>query len=293
MDNLINGRAIAEQIHAETAQRVEVLKRRGVQPGLVFVRVGEDPASKVYVGMKAKTSARLGIVSDTRVLPEQTSETDLLVLLRELNNDPRVHGILVQAPLPAHIRSSVIFSSVRPDKDVDGFHPVNVGKLMLGDTTGFRPCTPAGIQELLIRAGVPTEGADVVILGRGDIVGKPMAAILCQKARTANCTVTICHSRTRDIAAHCRRADILVAAMGVPEFLKADMVRPGATVIDVGVNRVADPAAKDGSRLVGDVAFAEVQPLAGKITPNPGGVGPMTIAMLMHNTVRAAEMATA
>lgn len=293
MDNLINGRAIAEQIHAETAQRVEVLKRRGVQPGLVFVRVGEDPASKVYVGMKAKISARLGISSDTRVLPDQTSETDLLVLLRELNNDPRVHGILVQAPLPAHIRSSVIFSSVRPDKDVDGFHPVNVGKLMLGDTTGFRPCTPAGIQELLIRAGVPTEGAEVVILGRGDIVGKPMAAILCQKARHANCTVTICHSRTRDIAAHCRRADILVAAMGVPEFLKAAMVRPGATVIDVGVNRVADPAAKDGSRLVGDVAFAEVQPLAGKITPNPGGVGPMTIAMLMHNTVRAAEMATA
>ncbi len=168
---------------------------------------------------------------------------------------------------------------------------MNVGKLMLGDTSGFRPCTPAGIQELLIRSGVPTEGAEVIILGRGDIVGKPMAAILCQKARHANCTVTICHSRTRDPAAHCRRADILLAAIGVPEFVKAPMVKPGATVIDVGVNRVPDPSAKDGSRLVGDVAFAEVQPVAGRITPNPGGVGPMTIAMLMSNTVRAAERA--
>ena len=293
MDNLISGRPIAEQIHAETAQRVAALKTRGVQPGLVFVRVGEDPASKVYVGMKAKTSARLGITSTTEVLAEQTTENDLLALLDRLNRDPQVHGILVQAPLPSHIRPAVIYGSVRPDKDVDGFHPINVGKLMMGDPTGFRPCTPAGIQELLIRSGVATEGAEVVILGRGDIVGKPMAAILCQKARHANCTVTICHSRTRDIKAHCRRADIVVAAMGVAEFLKADMVKPGAVVIDVGVNRVADPTAKDGSRLVGDVAFAEVQPVAGKITPNPGGVGPMTIALLMQNTVRAAEMAYA
>jgi len=290
--NLIDGRAIAEQIHAETAQRVAGLKARGIQPGLVFVRVGEDPASKVYVGMKGKTSARLGIWSDTKVLDEKTSEADLLKLIHELNADARVHGILVQAPLPKHIRQEVIYSSVAPDKDVDGFHPMNVGKLMLGDTTGFRPCTPAGIQELLIRSGVPTEGAEVVILGRGEIVGKPMAAILCQKAKHANATVTICHSRTRNIAEHCRRADILVAAMGVAEFVKGNMVKPGATVIDVGVNRVADPNAKDGSRLVGDVAFAEVQPIAGRITPNPGGVGPMTIAMLMQNTVRAAEEAT-
>jgi methylenetetrahydrofolate dehydrogenase (NADP+) / methenyltetrahydrofolate cyclohydrolase len=292
MDNLINGRAIAEQIHAETAQRVTALQARGIQAGLVFVRVGEDPASRVYVGMKAKTSLRLGITSQTHVLPESTSEAELLSLLGRLNDDPAVHGILVQAPLPAHIRASVVYSTVKPEKDVDGFHPVNVGKLMLGDTTGFRPCTPAGIQELLIRSGIPTAGAEAVILGRGDIVGKPMAAMLCQKAKHANCTVTICHSRTREIAAHCRRADILVAAMGVTEFVKADMVKPGATVIDVGVNRVPDPAAKDGSRLVGDVAFAEVQAVAGRITPNPGGVGPMTIALLMQNTVRAAEMAT-
>jgi methylenetetrahydrofolate dehydrogenase (NADP+)/methenyltetrahydrofolate cyclohydrolase len=289
--NLIDGRAIAEQLHTETAQRVAALKSRGIQPGLVFIRVGEDPASRVYVGMKEKMSARLGINSGTRVLPESTTEAELLALIRQLNDDPSVHGILVQAPVPKHIRHEVVYSTVAPHKDVDGFHPVNVGKLLLGDTTGFRSCTPAGVQELLIRSGTPTEGAEVVILGRGEIVGKPMAAILCQKAKHANSTVTICHSRTRDIAAHCRRADILVAAMGVPEFVRADMVKPGAVVIDVGVNRIADPAARDGSRLVGDVAFAAVQPVAGKITPNPGGVGPMTIAVLMQNTVRAAEMA--
>ena len=287
--NLIDGRAIAEQLHAETVQRVEALKARGIQPGLVFVRVGEDPASRVYVGMKGKTSARLGIASDTKVLDEKTSEADLLQLIRELNADKKIHGILVQAPLPKHIRQEVVYATVAPEKDVDGFHPMNVGKLLLGDTTGFRPCTPAGVQELLIRSNVPTDGAEVVILGRGEIVGKPMAAILCQKAPHANATVTLCHSRTKHLAWHCRRADILVAAMGLPEFMKAEMVKPGAVVIDVGVNRIADPNAKDGSRLVGDVAFAEVQPIAGKITPNPGGVGPMTIAVLMQNTVRAAE----
>jgi len=287
---LIDGRAIAEQIHGETAQRVAALKSRGITPGLVFVRVGEDPASKVYVGMKGKMSARLGIWSDTKVLPEDTSEGDLLKLIHELNADARVHGILVQAPLPKHIRQEVVYSTVSPEKDVDGFHPINVGKLMLGDTTGFRPCTPAGVQELLIRSGVNTEGAEVVILGRGEIVGKPMAAILCQKAKHANATVTICHSRSTNIAEHCRRADILIAAMGVAEFVKANMVKPGAVVIDVGVNRIADSNVKDGSRLVGDVAFAEVQEVAGKITPNPGGVGPMTIAMLMQNTLRAAEL---
>ncbi|HMJ91839.1 MAG TPA: tetrahydrofolate dehydrogenase/cyclohydrolase catalytic domain-containing protein [Candidatus Acidoferrum sp.] len=289
--NLIDGRAIAEQIHAETTQRVQTLKSRGIEPGLVFVRVGEDPASRVYVGMKGKMSARLGIWSDTKVLPDNTTEAELLEVIRALNANTRVHGILVQAPLPKHIRQEVVYSTVSPDKDVDGFHPLNVGKLMLGDTTGFRPCTPAGVQELLIRSNVNTEGAEVVILGRGEIVGKPMAAILCQKEKHANATVTICHSRSKNIAEHCRRADILIAAMGVAEFVKADMVKPGATVIDVGVNRVADPNAKDGSRLVGDVAFAEVQPIAGKITPNPGGVGPMTIALLMRNTIRAAEQA--
>lgn len=288
-DNLIDGRAIAAQIQGELTQRIVVLKARGVQPGLVFVRVGEDPASRVYVGRKEKTAGALGISSTTHVLPETTAEGDLLKLIAELNGDARVHGILVQAPLPKHIRQEVIYASVLPTKDVDGFHPVNVGKLMLGDDTGFKPCTPAGVMELLARSGVPTSGAEVVILGRGNIVGKPMAAMLCQKGRQANATVTICHSATRDIQAHCRRADIIIAAMGVAEFLKADMVKPGAVVMDVGVNRIADPTTRTGSRLVGDVAFAEVQPIASKITPNPGGVGPMTIAMLMQNTLRAAE----
>lgn len=292
MTNLIDGRAIAEQIHAETAQRITALKARGVQAGLAFVRVGEDPASRVYVGMKEKTSERLGIKSTTTVLPEAATQAELLALIAKLNADPAVHGILVQAPLPAHIDQAVIFSAVSPAKDVDGFHPVNVGKLMLGDPTGFVPCTPAGVHELLIRSGVKIAGAEVIVLGRGNIVGKPMTAILCQKARHADATVTLCHSRTRDVAAHCRRADIIVAAMGVAHFVKAGMVRPGAVVMDVGVNRIPDPTAKNGSRLVGDVDFAAVQPIAGQITPNPGGVGPMTIAMLMRNTVQAAEVAT-
>jgi len=283
-DKFIDGRAIAALIHRELAQRVAELRKRGTVPGLAFVRVGEDPASRVYVGRKEKACADLGIVSQTHVLPEKTPETELLSLIAQLNADPRLHGILVQAPLPKPIRESVVYAAVLPHKDVDGFHPINVGKLMLGDATGFRPCTPAGICELLVRSQVSTDGAEVVILGRGNIVGKPMAALLCQKGAGANATVTLCHSATRDIAAHCRRADILIAALGVPEFVKADMVRPGAVVIDVGVNRVE-------GRLVGDVDFAEVLKVAGKITPNPGGVGPMTIAMLLQNTVRAAELA--
>jgi methylenetetrahydrofolate dehydrogenase (NADP+)/methenyltetrahydrofolate cyclohydrolase len=290
--NLIDGRAIAQEVHAETESRVATLKLAGVEPGLVFIRVGEDPASKVYVGMKERTAARLGIRSDTTVLPENTPETGLLELLGKLNADASVHGVLVQAPLPVHIDETNVFSAVSPAKDVDGFHPLNAGKLMLGEGGGFVPCTPGGVHELLIRSGVTIEGAEVVILGRGNIVGKPMAAILCQKAKYANATVTLCHSRTHDVAEHCRRADIIVAAMGVAEFVKADMVKPGATVIDVGVNKIDDPAAEKGYRLVGDVDFAAVQPVAGKITPNPGGVGPMTIAMLMRNTVRAAEQQT-
>lgn len=290
--NLIDGRAIAQEVHAETESRVATLKLAGVEPGLVFIRVGEDPASKVYVGMKERTAARLGIRSDTTVLPENTPETGLLELLGKLNADASVHGVLVQAPMPRHIDEAKVFSTVSPAKDVDGFHPLNAGKLMLGEGGGFVPCTPGGVHELLIRSGVTIEGAEVVILGRGNIVGKPMAAILCQKAKYANATVTLCHSRTHDVAEHCRRADIIVAAMGVAEFVKADMVKPGATVIDVGVNKVDDPAAEKGYRLVGDVDFAAVQPVAGKITPNPGGVGPMTIAMLMRNTVRAAEQQT-
>jgi methylenetetrahydrofolate dehydrogenase (NADP+)/methenyltetrahydrofolate cyclohydrolase len=288
-DNLIDGRAIASQIQTELKERISALKNRGIQPGLAFVRVGEDPASKVYVGRKEKTSAELGIFSETRVLKETTAEAELLQLLDRLNRDDRYHGILVQAPLPSHIREQTVFAFVRPEKDVDGFHPVNTGKLLLGDTSGFVPCTPAGIQELLARAGVETRGAEVVVLGRGNIVGKPMTALLCQKHLHANATVTLCHSATKDIKGHCRRADILIAAMGVAEFVKADMVKPGAVVVDVGVNRVTDATAKGGARLVGDVDFARVQPIAGRITPNPGGVGPMTIAMLMQNTVRAAE----
>ena len=288
--NLIDGRAIAAQIQQELIARVAALKARGVVPGLAFVRVGEDPASKVYVGRKEKACAELGIVSETHVLDGQTSEADLLKLIGRLNGESRLHGILVQAPLPKQIRESVVFSTVLPTKDVDGFHPVNVGKLMLGDTTGFKPCTPAGVMELLVRSGVKTDGAEVVVLGRGNIVGKPMAAMLCQKGKSANSTVTICHSATRDIKAHCLRADIIVAAIGVAEFVKADMVKPGAVVMDVGVNRIPDATSKTGTKLVGDVDFKNVQPIAGRITPNPGGVGPMTIAMLLQNTVRAAEM---
>ncbi|MFT4691402.1 MAG: methylenetetrahydrofolate dehydrogenase (NADP+)/methenyltetrahydrofolate cyclohydrolase [Limisphaerales bacterium] len=290
--NLIDGRAISQQIHSETKARVDTLKKRGIQPGLVFVRVGEDPASKVYVGMKEKRSAEAGISSDTQVLAQNTSQDELLKLIGELNADPSVHGILVQAPLPSHISEQVIFSMVSPAKDVDGFHPQNVGKLMLGDDTGFRPCTPAGVHELLIRSDVKTSGAQVVVLGRGNIVGKPMTAILCQKSDHANATVSLCHSRTRNIAEHCRAADIIVAAIGVPQFVTEDMVREGATVIDVGVNRINDKSSPKGYRLVGDVDFEAVQPKAGLITPNPGGVGPMTIAMLLANTVRAAEQQT-
>jgi methylenetetrahydrofolate dehydrogenase (NADP+) / methenyltetrahydrofolate cyclohydrolase len=287
---LIDGRAIAEEFHVDTAQRAKALKGRGIQPGLAFVRVGEDPASQVYVGMKERMAERLAIHSVTYVLPEKTSEAELLQLIDKLNKDPNIHGILVQAPIPGQINSSKVYSAVSPLKDVDGFHPVNVGKLLLGDTTGFVPCTPAGVHELLIKANVNLTGAEVVVLGRGNIVGKPMAALLMQKAKHANATVTVCHSHSRNIAEHCRRADVIIAAMGLAHFVKRDMVRPGATVIDVGVNRIADPAAKGGSRLVGDVDFQAVKEVAGKLTPNPGGVGPMTIALLMRNTVRAAEM---
>ena len=281
-DNVIDGRAIAAKVLGALPQSIAELKQRGVTPGLAFVRVGEDPASKVYVGRKEKTCAELGIYSETRVLSVNCGENMLLELIDSLNRDTKFHGILVQAPLPRDISEAKVYSRVRPDKDVDGFHPTNVGKLMLGDPTGFHPCTPAGIVQLLAHSNVKTEGAEVVVLGRGNIVGKPMMAMLCQKGKNANATVTICHSATRDIAAHCRRADILIAAMGVAEFVKADMVKPGATVIDVGVNRV-------NGKLVGDVDFVAVQKVAGKITPNPGGVGPMTIAMLMHNTVTAAQ----
>jgi methylenetetrahydrofolate dehydrogenase (NADP+) / methenyltetrahydrofolate cyclohydrolase len=287
---LIDGRAISAQIHSETKVRAQALREKGVTPGITFVRVGEDPASRAYVRMKGQKAEELGIVSDTVVLVEKTSQAELLALIDKLNRDPKVHGILVQAPLPKHIKEDEIFSAIDYRKDVDGFHPVNVGKLLLGQNPLFKPCTPAGVHELLIRTGVQVSGAEVVVLGRGNIVGKPMAAILMQKDKHADATVTVLHSRSRDIAAHCRRADIVIAAMGQAHFVKADMVKPGAVVIDVGVNRVDDPTAKNGYRLVGDVDFEAVSQVAGAITPNPGGVGPMTIAMLLSNTVRAAEI---
>lgn len=293
LDNIIDGRAIAKEVHTETQARVSALKAVGVKPSLIFIRVGEDPASRVYVGMKERSAMKLGIRSQTTVLPSDTPESQLLDLIKQFNDDEGVNGILVQAPLPPHIDETKIFSMVSPAKDVDGFHPINAGKLMLGEKGGFVPCTPAGVHELLIRSGVAIAGSQVVILGRGNIVGKPMAAILCQKESHANATVTICHSRTRDVVFHCRSADIIIAAMGASEFLKEDMVRPGATIIDVGVNRMEDPSQEKGYRLVGDVDFKAVQPIAGKITPNPGGVGPMTIAMLMRNTVLAAEQQVA
>lgn len=286
---LIDGRKIAEQIHLETKLRVEKLKIKGIVPGITFIRVGEDPASQAYVRMKGKKAAEIGIHSDTIVLSENTKQEELLALIDRLNADTNVHGILVQAPLPAHISETVVFSYVNPHKDVDGFHPINVGKLMLGESNGFRPCTPAGVHELLIRSGVPTEGAEVVVLGRGNIVGKPMTSILIQKFKNANATVTLLHSRSKNIEAHCQRADIIIAAMGFAHFVKASMVKPGATVIDVGVNRIEDKNDPRGYRLVGDVDFEAVSQVAGKITPNPGGVGPMTIALLMSNTVQAAE----
>ena len=291
---LIDGKAISAQIHSETkARTIALLEKHGVVPGITFVRVGEDPASQAYVRMKGNKAAELGIRSETKVLDEKTPQAELLALIDGLNRDPKVHGILVQAPLPRHIKEDEVFSAIDYRKDVDGFHPVNVGKLLLGQNPLFKPCTPAGVHELLIRSGMPISGAEVVVLGRGNIVGKPMAAILMQKDKHADATVTVLHSRSRNIAEHCRRADIIIAAMGQTQFVKGDMVKPGAVVIDVGVNRVDDPAAKNGYRLVGDVDFEAVSQVAGAITPNPGGVGPMTIAMLLSNTVRAAEISLA
>jgi methylenetetrahydrofolate dehydrogenase (NADP+)/methenyltetrahydrofolate cyclohydrolase len=278
---LIDGKAISAAIHSETKARAQALREKGVTPGITFVRVGEDPASRAYVRMKGTKAGEIGIHSNTIVLDEKASQADLLALIGKLNTDPKVHGILVQAPLPKHLKEDEIFSAIDYRKDVDGFHPVNVGKLLLGQNPLFKPCTPAGVHELLIRTGVPISGAEVVILGRGNIVGKPMAAILLQKDKHADATVTLLHSRSKNIAEHCRRADILIAAMGRAHFVKADMVKPG----------VDDPAAKNGYRLVGDVDFEAVSQIAGAITPNPGGVGPMTIAMLLSNTARAAEMA--
>ena len=288
---LIDGKAIAEQINAETAAEISRLKSaHKFTPGLAVILVGENPASATYVAMKDKMCGRLGLHSERINLPASTSEGELLAVIDDLNFKANIHGILVQAPLPKQISEEKVFSSVDPTKDVDGFHPVNIGKIAVGDTTGFAPCTPAGVHQLLIRSGVKIEGAHVVVLGRSRIVGRPLSLILSQKAKNANATVTVCHSRSNNLQAICRTADIVIAAIGVAGFLKADMVRDGAVVIDVGINRIEDQTAEKGYRLVGDVDFGPVSEKAALITPVPGGVGPMTIAMLMHNTVRAAKL---
>lgn len=287
---IIDGNRIASQIKEELRERLTKLHFAGHSPGLAFVLVGEDPASKVYVSMKAKECRELGIISKQVDLPETVSEEELLKNLDYIQADPKVDGILVQMPLPDHISEAKVMERIEPDKDVDGFHPVNVGRMLMG-APGILPCTPHGIQQLLIRSGNSPEGKHVVVVGRSNIVGKPIAAILMQKAKNANATVTICHSGTKDLAQHTKQADILIAAMGSPQFIKADMVKDGVVVIDVGMNRVEDPKSEKGYRLVGDVDYDAVSKKAKAITPVPGGVGPMTRAMLMANTVRAAEIA--
>jgi methylenetetrahydrofolate dehydrogenase (NADP+)/methenyltetrahydrofolate cyclohydrolase len=286
---IISGTEIAKQIREELRQEIAQLKKKNLVPGLATVLVGEDPASQVYVGQKEKTSVDLGIYSERHDLPAKTTEKELLALISKLNQDPKIHGILVQLPLPKHINETKVLYAIDPKKDVDGFHPVNVGKLMIGEPD-YIPCTPHGIQQLLIRSGVKTEGAEVVVVGRSNIVGKPIANIMLQKKEGANATVTICHTATRDTAFHTRRADILIVAAGRPKAITADMVKDGVVVIDVGVNRIGKSASgKD--ILVGDVDYEAVKEKAAAITPVPGGVGPMTITMLMLNTVRAAKLA--
>ena len=285
---IIDGVAIARAIRAEAAEKARELTARGVQPGLAVVIVGDDPASKVYVRSKGKASEEAGMHSVQITLPATTSQGELLDVVSKLNADPRIHGILVQMPLPKPLDADAVIRAIDPRKDVDGFHPVNVGKLLIGERDGFVPCTPAGIQEMLKRSKVKVSGAECVIVGRSNIVGKPMAALLIQDNEAANATVTVCHRHTKDLAAHTRAADILIIAAGRAHLVTGEMIKPGAVVIDVGMNRVPDPNTKSGYRLVGDVDFATASEVASKITPVPGGVGPMTIAMLLSNTVRAA-----
>lgn len=288
MGEVIDGKAIAEAVRADLRPRLDRLRARGVVPGLAALLVGEKPASRLYVRMKGKACEEMGMAHWTIEMPEDTPEPKLLDEVDRLNGDPKVHGILVQQPLPKQIRTLEAVSAVDPLKDVDCFHPENVGLVLIG-TPRFAPATPAGVVELLVRTGNDPDGKDVVIVGRSNIVGKPLAALLVQKARGANATVTLAHSATRELAAHTRRADILVSAVGSPNTITADMVRDGAVVIDVGINRVPDAGAKGGYRTVGDVDFEAVRRKAKAITPVPGGVGPMTIAMLLSNTVDAAE----
>ncbi len=287
--DLIDGIALAAKIRQGVASDVAALRARGIVPGLTVVLVGADAASAVYVGAKEKASREAGMDGETIRLSAGTTQAELLTLVERLNADPAVHGILVQMPLPAQIDPDTVIRHIDPTKDVDGFHPVNVGKLLIGHTDGFIPCTPAGVQCMLREYGVETRGAECVVVGRSTIVGKPMAALLMQATAGADATVTVCHSRTRNLGAHTGRADVLIVAAGRAGMITADMVKPGAVVIDVGMNRVPDASRKSGTRLVGDVDFDAVRRVASLITPVPGGVGPMTIAMLLGNTVTAAQ----
>lgn len=284
---LIKGNEVAEKVLAECKREIAELAAKGMKPGLAVVLIGDDPASRAYVRSKDKKCRELGLHSVKLELPAETTQEQLLAEIEKLNADSSIHGILVQSPPPNHIDEAAVVQAIDPRKDVDGFHPVNVAKLALEDSTGFVPCTPLGCQRLLIDAGIETSGSNVVVLGRSMIVGKPMALLLMAKGRGGDATVTVAHSRTKNLAEVTRRADIIIAAIGRPHFLKADMVREGAVVIDVGINRVDDPANEKGYKIVGDVAFDEVAPKCKAITPVPGGVGPMTIAMLMANTIKA------
>jgi methylenetetrahydrofolate dehydrogenase (NADP+)/methenyltetrahydrofolate cyclohydrolase len=290
MTHAIDGKAVAASVIKECLEEVDQLRLHNVIPGLAVVLVGEDPASKVYVGAKVRTCAELGIYSRKIEMPANATQEELIGVVHELNRDPAIHGILVQSPPPKHIDEEAVVRAIDPRKDVDGFHPENVAKLALEDPTGFVPCTPAGCLLLLKAAGIETTGANAVVVGRSMIVGKPMAFLLMAKGTDA--TVTIAHSRSKDLPGICRRADIIIAAVGRPEMIKADWVREGAVVIDVGINRIDDPSTKKGYRLVGDVAYDEVAPKCKAITPVPGGVGPMTIALLMKNTLQAARQQT-
>ncbi len=287
---IIDGKQVAANMRAELKEVVAKLKEQGIVPGLGVVLVGEDPASKSYVTAKERTCEEIGIYSDDNRLPAETSQQDLMALVDRMNKDKKINGILVQLPLPKHLNEAEVLLSIEPAKDVDGFHPMNVGKMVVGEKA-FLPCTPHGVIQLLIRSGVTIEGAEVVIVGRSNIVGKPLANMLIQKNEKGNATVTVCHTRTKDLSGHTRRADILIAAAGRPNTITADMVKEGVVVIDVGVNRVDDPTKKKGYRLVGDVDFEAVKEKASLITPVPGGVGPMTITMLMYNTVESAKRA--
>ena len=289
LDGVAMGRAIRQEVTVEVAR----LAQAGIKPGLAVVLVGEDPASQVYVRSKGKACDEAGMHSVTIRLPAEASQDELLATIDRLNADPAIHGMLVQLPLPKRMDSDRVLRRIDPRKDVDGFHPENVGKLVTGDPTAFRPATPYGVQQMLIRSGIETKGAHAVIIGRSNIVGKPMANLLIQQGPGGDATVTVCHSRSRDLPSITREADILIVAIGKPEFLTADMVRPGAVVIDVGINRVEDATKEKGYRLCGDVAFAPVAAIASAITPVPGGVGPMTIAMLLRNTLQAAELTRA